>query len=58
MSIEELGLVNQNYHNQNSEAESSISMAEPHEYVERVNFRKRPRKSIPMRSLSSFVFCN
>jgi hypothetical protein len=51
MSIEELGLVNQNDHNQNSEAESSISMVEPYEYVERVNFRKRPRKNTPMRSL-------
>jgi hypothetical protein len=51
MSIEELGLVNQNDHNQNSEAESSISMVEPYEYVERVNFRKRPRKSTPMRSI-------
>jgi hypothetical protein len=57
MSIEELG-VNQNDHNQNSEAESSISMAEPYEYVERMNFRKRPRKNTPMRSISSFVYCN
>ncbi|KAK2443067.1 protein RGF1 INDUCIBLE TRANSCRIPTION FACTOR [Trifolium repens] len=53
MSIEELGLVNQN-----SEAGSSISIAESYEYVEIVNFRKRPRKSTPMRSLSSFVYCN
>lgn len=47
---EEIGI------NQNSEVESSISIAEPYEYVERVNLRKRPRKTTPMRSISSFVF--
>ncbi|XP_045802497.1 protein RGF1 INDUCIBLE TRANSCRIPTION FACTOR 1-like [Trifolium pratense] len=46
--FEELG--DQNDHNQNSEAESSISIAEPYRYVEKVNFRKHPRKNTPMRS--------
>ncbi|KAF7808571.1 uncharacterized protein G2W53_035314 [Senna tora] len=37
--------------NQNSETESSsISEAEPYEWVEVVNLRKRPRKAIPHRS--------
>ncbi|KAK7358206.1 hypothetical protein VNO77_00131 [Canavalia gladiata] len=40
--------------NHNSEPESSISEAEPYEWVEVVNFRKRPRKSTPQRPV--FVF--
>ncbi|XP_027344012.1 uncharacterized protein LOC113856410 [Abrus precatorius] len=40
--------------NHNSEPESSISEAEPYGWVEVVNFRKRPRKSIPQRPV--FVF--
>ncbi|KAK7308639.1 hypothetical protein VNO77_42258 [Canavalia gladiata] len=36
--------------NQNSETESSISVAEPYECVEVVNFRKRFRKTNPHRS--------
>ncbi|XP_039688138.1 protein RGF1 INDUCIBLE TRANSCRIPTION FACTOR 1 [Medicago truncatula] len=53
ITIEELG-INQDDH-QNSEAESSISTDEPNESGERVNLRKRPRKSTPIRSISSFV---
>ncbi|XP_027362211.1 uncharacterized protein LOC113869893 [Abrus precatorius] len=41
--------------NQNSETESSISVAEPYECVEVVNFRKRPRKFTPRRSCQ-FVY--
>ncbi|KAJ1437854.1 hypothetical protein SESBI_03277 [Sesbania bispinosa] len=40
--------------NHNSEPESSISEAEPYEWVEVVNFRKRPRKATPQRPI--FVF--
>lgn len=38
-----------------SEPESSISEAEPCGWVEVVNFRKRPRKTIPQRPLFVFI---
>ncbi|RDX60480.1 hypothetical protein CR513_61376, partial [Mucuna pruriens] len=41
--------VNQ-HDNQNSETESSISVAEPYECFEVQNFRKRPRKTTPQKS--------
>ncbi|TKY69211.1 hypothetical protein E2542_SST05480 [Spatholobus suberectus] len=41
--------------NQNSETESSISVAEPYECFEVVNLRKRPRKATPQKSCH-FVF--
>lgn len=41
--------------NQNSEPESSITEAEPCEWVEVVNFRKRPRKTTPQRPVFVFI---
>jgi len=41
--------------NQNSETESSISVAEPYECFEVVTLRKRPRKANPQKTCY-FVF--